>query len=66
MQYREHLKNLVRTYKKDETGNMAATCPRGSGIEGIGRPRVEPSFIRVEAVFQQQPNGVIVGGNEAV
>jgi len=27
------------------TGNMAATCPRGSGIEGIGRPRVEPSFV---------------------
>jgi cysteine synthase A len=26
------------------TGNMAAT-PRGSGIEGIGRPRVEPSFV---------------------
>ena len=23
-QYREHIKNLVRTYKKDETGNMAA------------------------------------------
>ena len=23
-EYREHLKNLVRTYKKDETGNMAA------------------------------------------
>ena len=27
------------------TGNMAATCARGSGIEGIGRPRVEPSFV---------------------
>ncbi|MBL6615809.1 MAG: pyridoxal-phosphate dependent enzyme [Reyranella sp.] len=27
------------------TGNMAATCPRSSGIEGIGRPRVEPSFV---------------------
>ena len=27
------------------TGNMAATCDRGSRIEGIGRPRVEPSFI---------------------
>jgi hypothetical protein len=24
MEYREHLKNLVRTYKKDDTGNMAA------------------------------------------
>jgi hypothetical protein len=23
-EYREHVKNLVRTYKKDETGNMAA------------------------------------------
>jgi cysteine synthase len=27
------------------TGNMAATCDRASRIEGIGRPRVEPSFI---------------------
>lgn len=27
------------------TGNMTATCPRGSRIEGIGRPRVEPSFV---------------------
>ena len=26
-------------------GNMAATCDRASRIEGIGRPRVEPSFI---------------------
>ena len=24
---------------------MAATSLRGSGIEGIGRPRVEPSFV---------------------
>jgi hypothetical protein len=24
LEYREHLKNLVRTYKKDDTGNMAA------------------------------------------
>ena len=23
-EYREHVKNLVRTYKKDDTGNMAA------------------------------------------
>jgi hypothetical protein len=23
-EYREHMKNLVRTYKKDETGNLAA------------------------------------------
>lgn len=29
-----------------ETGNSALTCERGSRIEGIGRPRVEPSFIR--------------------
>lgn len=28
-----------------ETGNTAATSPRPSRIEGIGRPRVEPSFI---------------------
>jgi cysteine synthase A len=27
------------------TGNRAATCSRGSRIEGIGRPRVEPSFM---------------------
>ena len=26
-------------------GDRALTYPRGSGIEGIGRPRVEPSFI---------------------
>ena len=24
LEYREHVKNLVRTYKKDETGNLAA------------------------------------------
>ena len=28
-----------------DTGNMAATRDRGSRIEGIGRPRVEPSFV---------------------
>lgn len=27
------------------TGNMAATCKRGSRIEGIGRPRMEASFM---------------------
>jgi cysteine synthase A len=26
-------------------GNLKATCERGSRIEGIGRPRVEPSFL---------------------
>ena len=26
-------------------GNLQATCDRGSRIEGIGRPRVEPSFL---------------------
>ena len=26
-------------------GNLQATCERGSRIEGIGRPRVEPSFM---------------------
>jgi cysteine synthase A len=26
-------------------GNLQATCERGSRIEGIGRPRVEPSFL---------------------
>ena len=29
-----------------ETGDAALTCGHGSRIEGIGRPRVEPSFIR--------------------
>ena len=28
-----------------ETGNQSLTSARGSAIEGIGRPRVEPSFI---------------------
>lgn len=28
-----------------QTGDMAVTCPCPSRIEGIGRPRVEPSFI---------------------
>ncbi len=27
------------------TGDMSVTCPRPSRIEGVGRPRVEPSFI---------------------
>lgn len=29
-----------------ETGDATLTCAQGSRIEGIGRPRVEPSFIR--------------------
>lgn len=29
-----------------DTGDIHLTCPNGSRIEGIGRPRVEPSFIR--------------------
>lgn len=29
-----------------QTGNESATSPHSSRIEGIGRPRVEPSFIR--------------------
>ncbi|MBX6342294.1 MAG: PLP-dependent cysteine synthase family protein [Thermomicrobiaceae bacterium] len=28
------------------TGDACVTSDRGSGIEGIGRPRVEPSFVR--------------------
>ena len=28
-----------------QTGDMSTTCPHPSRIEGIGRPRVEPSFI---------------------
>ncbi|MCO6383305.1 PLP-dependent cysteine synthase family protein [Oceanicola sp. 502str15] len=27
------------------SGDRTTTCPRGSRIEGIGRPRVEPSFL---------------------
>jgi cysteine synthase len=38
-----------------ESGDAAICLPHGSGIEGIGRPRVEPSFLpevidRMEAV----------------
>ncbi|RLV60604.1 PLP-dependent cysteine synthase family protein [Parashewanella curva] len=32
-------------YDYYQTGNKALTCKTGSKIEGIGRPRVEPSFI---------------------
>ena len=32
-------------YDAYRTGDLDATCPHGSRIEGIGRPRVEPSFI---------------------
>ncbi len=32
-------------YEAYATGNMAATCATPSRIEGVGRPRVEPSFI---------------------
>jgi cysteine synthase A len=32
-------------YEAYETGNMAVTCASPSLIEGIGRPRVEPSFV---------------------
>ena len=32
-------------YDAYRSGNLDMTCPRGSRIEGIGRPRVEPSFI---------------------
>lgn len=32
-------------YEAFKTGNRNATCTAGSRIEGIGRPRVEPSFI---------------------
>ncbi|MBH1964626.1 MAG: PLP-dependent cysteine synthase family protein [Comamonadaceae bacterium] len=28
-----------------ETRDLTLTSPRGSGVEGIGRPRVEPSFV---------------------
>jgi cysteine synthase A len=36
------------------SGDPALTSPRGSRIEGIGRPRVEPSFIRdvVDRMFE--------------
>lgn len=32
-------------YDAYRSGNLDATCTRGSRIEGIGRPRVEPSLI---------------------
>ncbi|PZQ50206.1 MAG: cysteine synthase [Rhodovulum sulfidophilum] len=32
-------------YECYRTGDRTVTCARGSRIEGIGRPRVEPSFI---------------------
>jgi cysteine synthase len=32
-------------YESYKTGNREVTCPQGSRIEGIGRPRVEPSFL---------------------
>ena len=41
------------------TGNMAATCDRPSRIEGIGRPRVEPSFVpKVIDHMMRVPDGV--------
>src|SRR6185503_9978932 len=32
-------------YQAWVTGDMTVTCPRPSRIEGVGRPRVEPSFV---------------------
>jgi cysteine synthase A len=32
-------------YEAYKTGNMGVTCAKSSLIEGIGRPRVEPSFV---------------------
>ncbi len=32
-------------YEYYRTGDLSLTCDQGSRIEGIGRPRVEPSFI---------------------
>jgi cysteine synthase A len=34
------------TFDYFRTGDSSLTLERGSGVEGIGRPRVEPSFIR--------------------
>jgi cysteine synthase A len=34
------------TFDYFRTGDSSLTLGRGSGVEGIGRPRVEPSFIR--------------------
>ena len=34
------------TFDYYRTGDPSLTLDRGSGVEGIGRPRVEPSFIR--------------------
>lgn len=32
-------------YEAWQSGDRSLTCDRGSNVEGIGRPRVEPSFI---------------------
>jgi cysteine synthase A len=32
-------------YQAYVSGDMTVTCPRPSRIEGVGRPRVEPSFV---------------------
>lgn len=34
------------TFDYYRTGDASITYPQGSGVEGIGRPRVEPSFVR--------------------
>lgn len=34
------------TFDYYRTGDASLTATRGSGVEGIGRPRVEPSFLR--------------------
>ena len=34
------------TFDYFRTGDASLTANRGSGVEGIGRPRVEPSFLR--------------------
>ena len=34
------------TFEYFQTGDASLTANRGSGVEGIGRPRVEPSFLR--------------------
>lgn len=43
--------SVFHAYHRD--GDASITSPRGSRIEGIGRPRVEPSFVRelVDAVI---------------
>ena len=42
-EYREHVKNLVRTYEKDDTGNMAAEYVNTGADHFAHSPRAMPT-----------------------